>query len=346
MSSASSRVFCPIAGFTYFRACLNREPSYYSSMVTFPSSAGAKGDLELPVYLSDKSAWDRIERRPRAGKVIYGFIFNHELDILEIALNTLGEVVDHFIILESRYTHFGDKKELHYHNSRERFKGFRDKIVHVVLDDKPSISQEEMTWEHEEYSRNCVGRAVAQIDGIDDDDLFIVVDADEIVDPRVVRFLSRRQGYPDILRLSFRHCYYGFYWEGAPCILSVATRVGFLRRNDYDANRIRRQSFDRNAYWQIGDETKWGGWHASWCLRPRDLRVKLLSSLKGDGERWGDHPEKTELGYLTNNISSGLWFSDIVKLHSTPRGTSYFAPDYVLANEEKFGYLISLNCAV
>ena len=190
----------PYSWIRVIRACLsgesqeNREPFDYSSMVTFPSSAGAKGDLELPVYLSDKSAWDRIERRPCAGKVIYGFIFNHELDILEIALNTLGEVVDHFIILESTYTHFGDKKELHYHNSRERFKGFRNKIVHVVLDDKPSISQEEMTWEHEEYSRNCVGRAVAQIDGIDDDDLFIVVDADEIVDPRWSAFSAGARG--------------------------------------------------------------------------------------------------------------------------------------------------------
>lgn len=321
------------------------DPSFLRPKVLFPSCSSVKGDLRLPVRLPGSLTARQIRKRPRPAKVIYGFLFNHELDILEIALNTLGPVVDHFVLVESVYTHYGDRKELHYKNNKERFKDFDSKIIHVVLDRKPDIPQEVMTWEHEERSRAQVGRAVSQIEGISDADIFVVVDADEIVDPRVIRFLSENEGYPDILRLSFRNCFYGFYWQGEDCLLSVATSVGFLRQNNYDANRIRGHPFDSNTYWNMGDGANWGGWHASWCLKSQDLRVKLLSALKGDGERWGDYPTKTDQGYLLNNIKKGLWFSDAFKLRPTPRGGDYFAPEYVLSNEERFRYLISPDYA-
>jgi hypothetical protein len=112
--------------------------------------------------------------------------------------------------------------------------------------------------------------------------------ADEIVDPRVVYFLKTHEGYPNITNLSFRQCYFGLYWQAKPCILPVATSIGFLRRNHFDANVIRRGFFESTDYRQIGNDRKWGGWQASWCLRIGDLQIKLQSALRGDGIRWGD----------------------------------------------------------
>ncbi len=301
--------------------------------------------LVLPAYFRDHSATRLLRKRAKAVKVVYGFIFNHELDLLEVLLHTLADVVDSFILVESTYTHYGKQKELYYQNNKERYHEFASRIMHVILDDKPTVSQATMTWEHEEFSRASIGGAAAEIEDLRDDDVFIVVDVDEIVDPRVVYFLKTTEGYPNITKLSFRNCCYGFYWQGQPCILPVATSVGFLRGNHFNANLIRGGAFESTDYWQIGNDHKWAGWHASWCLRIADLQIKLESALKGDGVRWGDYADKMEYDYLLRNVREGRWFGDAVKLQFTHPDTFYFAPDYVMSNKGKFGYLLSPDLA-
>ena len=43
-------------------------------------------------------------------KIYDGFLFFNELDLLEIRLNTLNDVVDYFILVESSVTHAGKSK--------------------------------------------------------------------------------------------------------------------------------------------------------------------------------------------------------------------------------------------
>ena len=312
----------------------------YCTTIAFKTHNHTRGALTLPTYFSGHSVKRLLRKREKPAKVVYGFMFNHELDLLEIVLNTLNEVVDFFILVESTYTHYGEKKQLYYDNNKERYQDFGSKIIHVILDDKPNVSREQMTWEHEEFSRASIGKSAAQIEDVCDADVFIAVDADEIVDPRVVYFLKTYEGYPNITNLSFRQCCFGFSWQGKPCILPVATSIGFLRRNHFDANVIRRGSFESTDYWRIGNDRKWGGWHASWCLPIGDLQIKLQSALRGDGIRWGDYKDKMEYDYLLRNVREGLWFCDTVKLQFTSPDTFYFAPEYVLSNRNKFDYLV------
>lgn len=60
--------------------------------------------------------------------------FFNELDVLEIRLNELDPVVDHFIIMECRETYGGDLKPLHLTDNWLRFSKFHHKIQHVVVD--------------------------------------------------------------------------------------------------------------------------------------------------------------------------------------------------------------------
>ena len=71
-------------------------------------------------------------------KVFDSFIFFNELDLLEMRLNILNDVVDHFVITESPFTVSGNEKPLYYQENKDRFGKFNDKIVHYVTEEIPN----------------------------------------------------------------------------------------------------------------------------------------------------------------------------------------------------------------
>ena len=107
-------------------------------------------------------------------KVFDCFTFFNELDLLELRLNELGSVVDHFVIVEARQTFTGNPKPLFFAENKERFAQFLTKIIHVVVETFPSGNS---SWEREIYQRDRVrdGLVAAR-----PDDLLLLSDIDEI----------------------------------------------------------------------------------------------------------------------------------------------------------------------
>ena len=70
-------------------------------------------------------------------KIYDGFIFFNEIDLLDIRLNTLYDVVDHFILVESSVTHQGTPKSYIFEENKERFSKYLDKIIHIKIDNTP-----------------------------------------------------------------------------------------------------------------------------------------------------------------------------------------------------------------
>ena len=66
-------------------------------------------------------------------KIIDCFIFYNELELLNYRLNILYNIVDYFIIVESKYTFTGKEKELIFNENKERFSCFNDKIIYICL---------------------------------------------------------------------------------------------------------------------------------------------------------------------------------------------------------------------
>ena len=54
-------------------------------------------------------------------KIYDCFNFFNELDLLEIRLNTLYDIVDYFVIIESNLTHSGEVKPFYYEDNKSRF---------------------------------------------------------------------------------------------------------------------------------------------------------------------------------------------------------------------------------
>jgi beta-1,4-mannosyl-glycoprotein beta-1,4-N-acetylglucosaminyltransferase len=127
-------------------------------------------------------------------------MFNRELDLLEIRLNVLREVVDLFIIVESRNTHSGKSKEPVLSKNLKRFGDFP---IDYRLLRQPGGSRtyEDACARESEQRKNC--RDVLLCYDIQDDDIVLMGDLDEIPDPVFINYLPKSP-----TRLAMRH----FYW--------------------------------------------------------------------------------------------------------------------------------------
>jgi beta-1,4-mannosyl-glycoprotein beta-1,4-N-acetylglucosaminyltransferase len=67
----------------------------------------------------------------------YEFFYLHdEIDWLDVKLHEAGDEVDKFIVIECPYDLLHKKKPLYYGENIERFAYFRDKIIHIVAEDR------------------------------------------------------------------------------------------------------------------------------------------------------------------------------------------------------------------
>ncbi len=117
------------------------------------------------------------------------FTFFNELDLLELRLNELYEKVDFFVLAEAPVTFQGHAKELFYSASRQRFAGFADKIIHVVIGDMP---ESQNAWDREHFQRNALRRGLS---GATAEDMIIISDADEIIRPTSIESLKAAGGF-------------------------------------------------------------------------------------------------------------------------------------------------------
>ena len=123
-------------------------------------------------------------------KIFDCFMYFDEDIVLDVRLNTLHENVDYFVIVESRFTHKGEKRNLKF--DTKKFSRFKDKIIYLVYDNQPSKIESVNKNDTEDakstkYIFNAIHRENGQrnfiLEGLkraDDDDYIIISDVDEI----------------------------------------------------------------------------------------------------------------------------------------------------------------------
>lgn len=126
-------------------------------------------------------------------KIYDTFLFNNELDLLEIRLNILSEYVDYFILVESDQTFTGLPKPLYYLENKNRFEKWSDKIIHFVTDNSdeelwnfskssPNVGAAQHYWVREFYQKENILKAF----NAEDNDIVFVSDLDEIWNPKII----------------------------------------------------------------------------------------------------------------------------------------------------------------
>ena len=152
--------------------------------------------------------------------IIDCFIFFNEVDLLLYRLHLLYDVVDKFILVESAYTFMGLKKESFFKKNIHKFSKFLDKIIHINLDTLPYLKpvirysysglkkENELgeQWKNEIYQRNSIINGLNKLD-LTDEDIIIIGDADEIVNPSVLNKIKKKELTINISSLDM-DCYY------------------------------------------------------------------------------------------------------------------------------------------
>ena len=115
--------------------------------------------------------------------------FDEEI-VLDARLNYLNPHVDYFIIIESCFTHRGDRRELNF--DINKYKKFKDKIIYKVYDQIPNkidkvFENDDETTKSIKYIMNALYRENSQrnyinegIKNAKDEDIILVSDVDEI----------------------------------------------------------------------------------------------------------------------------------------------------------------------
>ena len=123
-------------------------------------------------------------------KIYDCFMYFDEEIVLELRLNILDKYVDYFVIVESIFTHRGEKRSLKFNH--KKFEKFKDKIIYLIYDKTPNEienildndSQNEKSRKYilnaiyrENSQRNFISKGLANAQS---DDVILVSDVDEI----------------------------------------------------------------------------------------------------------------------------------------------------------------------
>ena len=145
-------------------------------------------------------------------KIVDAFIFYNELKILDYRLNILSDIIDCFIIVESKYTFSGKKKKLYFEKNKEKYKKILGKIIHIKVDKLPYIYPnidflKRQQWENEYSQRNSIEEGIDKL-VLKDEDLILISDVDEIPDLNLLNKIKFNNYGIELLSLQLDTYYY------------------------------------------------------------------------------------------------------------------------------------------
>ena len=190
------------------------------------------------------------------------FIFNNELDLLELRLDYLKDTVDIFVIVEAKLTFTNKEKEKYYAyeyiNKLPIY--LRKKIRYVQLN--PFHFPEEIKkdpWKMEKFVRDSLLFGLSDISYFD---FLWISDVDEIPNKNKVFKLGRLSMFFSYYKMNLLK---KFPWE----------RFSKAINGKHIFNR--KPSFIRKNKWNNGFKVNNGGWHFSFLMSPNMIREKVKS---------------------------------------------------------------------
>ncbi len=228
-------------------------------------------------------------------KIFDCFMYFDEETVLELRLNILNQYVDYFIIVESIYTHKGDKRELKFNH--KKFKKFKDKIIYLIYDEEPkNIEQVFDNDDKGEKSRKYIFNAAYRENGqrnfistgldiASDEDMILISDVDEIPDLSNCDFNLIKN---KIILFRQDMFYYKFNLQ-LPNLIWSGTK-GCKKKNLLSPQWLRNIKDNKYFFYRIDtyfSKTKYidikfienGGWHFSNIKTAEQIEYKLKQYL-------------------------------------------------------------------
>ena len=223
------------------------------------------------------------------------FMYFDEEIVLDTRLNYLDQYVDYFVIIESRFTHRGDKRDLKF--DIKKFEKFKDKIIYRVYDEIPEKIQEVYENDDEgtksyKYIMNALYRENGQRNYISegiktakDEDIILVSDVDEIPNLSIIDIKKIKER---IILFKQDMFYYKFNLK-LPNMEWTGTKA-CRKKNFISAQWLRNIKDRKYPFFRIDalfSDKKFisvnivnnGGWHFSNIKNAEEIELKLKSYL-------------------------------------------------------------------
>jgi len=200
----------------------------------------------------------------RGSLLVDGFTFCNELDLLKFRLKYLNDVVDYFIITESRNTFSGVEKELHYENNKHLFERYKDKIIHIVVD-LPSGNHS--AWCSESKQRNSIKDGVEKLQ-LQETDRIVISDLDEIPDRDTLQEVKNNSTCSHFV-LEQDLYFYNINCKGNKWGKAKVVTYNEFKANNYSAEIIR--------HGNAKETLRRGGWHFSYFGDVNFIKNKIKS---------------------------------------------------------------------
>ena len=228
-------------------------------------------------------------------KIFDCFMYFDEEIVLDTRLNYLDKFVDYFVIVESKFTHRGDSRNLNF--DINKFSKFKNKIIYKVYDEIPNNIDEindndDESTKSGKYIMNAVYRENGQRNFImsglkeaNDEDIILISDVDEIPNLSEIKIKSIKE---KIILFKQDMFYYKFNlklpdieWTGTKaCKKKNLLNPQWLRNikdRKYPIYRID-VLFSKKKYIDVKIINN-GGWHFSNIKSPDKIEHKLKSYL-------------------------------------------------------------------
>ena len=207
--------------------------------------------------------------------IIDSFIFNNELDLLELRLSQLDDVVDKFVFVEANTTFMGQGKPYYYAENRDRFARWNHKIVAASL----PLPHNGDGWAYERLPREALQSLIYGLNPNPKDTLSFS-DLDEIPNPVAVAQYQPAMGLRNLLQYTY---YYHFnnlmnYGNRSWSRARIGTVGDIARRGSMMDFRGGIGDMDPNF-----PSIENGGWHGSYFHTDVEkIRHKVLSISHDD----------------------------------------------------------------
>lgn len=247
------------------------------------------------------------------------FTFFNEFDMLDIRLNTLNDVVDKFVLVESSITHSGQTKPLYFDINKEKFKPYLDKIIHIVVDDMDRLKGD---WTREKYQRNSIMNGLKDV--TKDEDIILISDIDEIPNPKLISKNIEDKIYGFKQRLFYFYLNYEQLnwpqWIGTKML-----KYKTLKKLTPDYVRV-----DLKKFIPI----KNGGWHFSYLGNIEQIRYKIQSFAHQEFNK-SDIIDRIEENIKKKRDIFGRteYIYTVVPIDNS-------FPEYIFKNKDRFSFYI------
>ena len=220
--------------------------------------------------------------------------FDEEM-ILDLRLNILNKYIDYFVVVESKFTHRGEKRELKF--NKNKFEHFKDKIIYLIHDEIPdNIEIIKPNDTKDEKSRKLIMNAVFRENGqrnyirkglknAESEDIILISDVDEIPNLNDLDFNQISQKIflfeQDMFYYKFNLKLPNLLWKG-----TRGCRKKYLKNPQWLRN-IKDRKYPIYRIDTLFSEKKFinckiiknGGWHFTNIKTAEEIKYKLKSYL-------------------------------------------------------------------